>query len=92
MRNVAWLVLLLALGCNDPVELSDRELSSDSNSSSGDLVAETLNNEVGPITIPFTLNKKNKKVEVLVAEGETRLLTMQMETGEEVEATRRAGV
>ena len=89
MRGVALTVLLLSLGsCNEEVELSGSDVGENSVKYSQDqkaqtnVISETLLKEVGPIAVPFTLNKKNDPVTTVVAEGETRILTMQLETAD----------
>lgn len=92
MRGVLLIpLLLLGLACNEEIELSADDLSNvmaasqDQTGSTSSLISETINSEVGPIEINFILNKKNKAVTTIVAEGEARSLTMQMETAEEIE-------
>ena len=89
MRGVALTILMLSLGsCNEEVDLSSSEINSGAARSGQDqqaqknVVSETLLKEVGPIAVPFTLNKKNDPVTTVVAEGETRILTMQLETAD----------
>lgn len=92
MKGVALVtVLLLLAACNEEDDLSSRKTNSSNETMSQDqagqsnVVADSLSREVGPIEIHFTLNRKNEAVTTVVAEGETRLLTMQMETAEATE-------
>ena len=89
MASVVLGFALLVLGCNEAVELSgDGDRASEVARASQDqegVVAPQLSSEVGPIEVPFTLNEKNAPVTTVVAEGEVRVLTMQLETAEAVE-------
>ena len=76
--------MLLAAGCGD-----DSETDENTDTDGGKTPAKTqtvissgLIKTVGPINIPFTLNKSKPPVQVVVAEGETRLVKMQMETAQ----------
>ena len=91
MASVVLGFALLVLSCNEASELSGRAQAGGDSRASQDqvgqsnIVNDTLTGEVGPIEVPFTLNEKNAPVTTVVAEGETRVLTMQLETAEAVE-------
>ena len=89
MTGVVLMGALLVLSCNEADSFSTHDQESEnaraSQDQTGSIVTETLSGEVGPIEVTFTLNEKNEPVTTVVAEGETRIVTMQMETAEEME-------
>lgn len=87
ITHLLTLVLLLFVSCgkgsND--EGADPEATPTPTGTPDSPNNSNIIKTVGPIEVPFTLNKSNAPVGVTVAEGETRLIKMRMEIAQETE-------
>ena len=85
--GVLMLALLLVASCGDKVEQNDDTGSNPETTDEPTTTPPSSNivKTVGPIEIPFILNKSNAPVKVVVAEGETRMVKMRMEIAQETE-------
>ena len=87
VTKLFMMALLLLVSCSDEGEDGGAEpeptptpTQTPDNTNNSNLLKK-----VGPIEVPFTLNQSNDAARVLVAEGESRVITMRMETAQEAE-------